>query len=82
MTYDEKSKKWKWEKAKQGGDSPGGPLKMSTFFEIILDCSRPENGIILFFDFIKMSTISFIKMSTFQFFQNVDFCFIKMSTFQ
>ena len=58
-----------------------GDLKMSTFFKIILDCSRPENGIILFFDFIKMSTISFIKMSTFQFFQNVDFCFIKMSTF-
>jgi len=45
---------------------------MSTFLKIILDCSRPENGIILFFDFIKMSTISFIKMSTFQFFQNVD----------
>ena len=55
---------------------------MSTFLKIILDCSRPEKGIILFFDFIKMSTISFIKMSTFQFFQNVDFCFIKMSTFR
>ena len=40
-------------------------LKMSTFKKIILDSSRPENGIILFFDFIKMSTISFIKMSTF-----------------
>ena len=67
---------------KIGNDVKRGPLKMSTFLKIILDCSRPENGIILFFDFIKMSTISFIKMSTFPFYQNVDFCFIKMSTFQ
>ena len=55
---------------------------MTTFFKIILDYPRPGDGIILFFDFIKMSTIWFIKMSTFQFFQNVDFCFIKMSTFR
>ena len=50
-----------------------GSLKMSTFLKIILDCSRPENEIILCFDLIKMSTISLIKMSTFQFFQNFDF---------
>ena len=29
---------------------------MSTFLKIILDCSRPANGITIFFDFIKMST--------------------------
>ena len=37
---------------------------MSTFLKIILDYSKPETGIILFYDFIKMST--------FQFYQNVD----------
>ena len=57
-----------------------GPLKMSTFSKIILDCSRTEHGIIIFLNFIKMSTFQFIKMSTIQFFskcrllfyQNVD----------
>ena len=33
-----------------------GPLKMTTFLKIILDCSRPENDIILF-DFVEMATI-------------------------
>ena len=59
---------------KKKGNNSWCPLKMSTFFLNILDCSRPGNEIILFFDFIKMSTFYFIKMSTFQFFENVDFC--------
>ena len=54
---------------------------MSTFLKIILDCSSPEFQIILFFDFIKMSTFYFIKMSTFQFFHNVDFCLSKCRHF-
>ena len=51
----------------------GGDLKMSTFFKIILDFSRLENGIILFSilskcrqsDLSKCRHFSFIKMSTF-----------------
>ena len=34
---------------------------MTAFLKTILDYSRPENGIIFFFNFIQMSTISFIK---------------------
>ena len=56
---------------------------MSTFLKIILDCSRPENQIILFFRFYQNDRHFrlFVKMSTFQFFFKCRLLFIKMSTF-
>ena len=57
-----------------------GLLKMSTFLKIILDCSRPENEIILFFQFdqnvdnfiYQNVDISVFSKFRLLFYQNVD----------
>ena len=64
---------------KKKGNNSWCPLKMSTFFLNILDCSRPGNEIILFsilskcrhFILSKCRLFSFLKMSTFVY-ENVD----------